>query len=130
MRADVRIHESASESERDCLRPGVHAELGQDVLDVRGDSLRADDEIRRDLTLSAAVGEEAEDLALAWAEARVLSAPVAVDAPVCGPVRVLRCATQVRPGAHMLTGTTGSPSPSIHSPLHSQLNPWLAGAVL
>ena len=94
MRANVWIDEAASESERDCLRPGVNAELGQDVLDVRGDRLRADDELRRDLALSAAIGEEAEDLALAWAEARVLAPSVPVPVAVRGPVRVRRCATQ------------------------------------
>ena len=70
MCANVRLDETTSEGERDGLRSGVNAELGQDVLDVCGDRLRADDEVRRDLTLRPALREEAEDLALTRAETR------------------------------------------------------------
>ena len=69
MCADVRLDEAASEGEGDGLGTGMDAELREDVLDVGRDGLRADHEVRGDLTLRPPLGEEAEDLALARAEA-------------------------------------------------------------
>ena len=63
MCAHVRLDEAASEGEGDRLGAGIDAELREDVLDVGGDGLRADHEIRGDLTLRPPLGEEAEDLA-------------------------------------------------------------------
>ena len=83
MRANVGLDEAAPECEGDCLRAGVDAELGEDVLDVGRDGLRADDEVRGDLTLRPPLGEEAEDLALARAEAGAVLVPrMAVPVPV------------------------------------------------
>ena len=81
MRADFRLDEAALESHRHGLRPRVDTELGEDVLDARRDRLRADDELRRDLTLRSTFRQEAEDLALARAEAR-FSSRLAVPIPV------------------------------------------------
>jgi hypothetical protein len=49
---------------RDRLGAAVDPELHEDVLDVRGDGLRADDEPLGDLPLIHAVREESEHLAL------------------------------------------------------------------
>ena len=65
MRAHIGLDEPPLERHRDSLRSSVHAELREDVLDVRGYRLRADHELRRDLTLRPSLGEEREDLALA-----------------------------------------------------------------
>src|SRR5918996_4935937 len=48
----------------DGLRPRVDAELTQDVLDVRPDSLGADDQLARDLGLTPPLGEEPQHLQL------------------------------------------------------------------
>jgi hypothetical protein len=50
--------------EGDCLRTAVDAELSEDALDVRRDSLFADHEDLRDLFLIEALCEEPEDLPL------------------------------------------------------------------
>src|SRR5262245_39697133 len=85
VRAYVRVDETASESHRDRLRARVDSELGEDVLDVRRDGLRADHELGRDLTLRAPFGEKSEDLALPWAQAgRVWLFPVSVAVSVRG----------------------------------------------
>jgi hypothetical protein len=51
------------------LGSAVNAELVADVVDVRGHRLRADDELRRDVLLRAASGEQREDLVLAGGQA-------------------------------------------------------------
>jgi len=78
VRLHIGLDEAALERCRDGLRASVDAELREDVLDVRGDRLRADDECRGDLSLGAALREQRQDLALAGAQAR----PVVVSVPV------------------------------------------------
>ncbi len=80
MRAHIGLDEPALERDRDRLRSSVDAELREDVLDVRRYRLRADHQLRRDLSLRASVCEEPEDLALARAEASIL-APASLPFP-------------------------------------------------
>ena len=68
MTLELRGDEAAPVRLRDSLGATVHAELREDVLDVRADGLRAEDEIVGDLPLRLALREEAEDLLLARAE--------------------------------------------------------------
>jgi hypothetical protein len=50
---------------RDRLGAAVDPEFGEDLLDVAGDCLGADDEFVRDLLLRLAFGKEVENLQLA-----------------------------------------------------------------
>lgn len=76
MRIDVekgaarRVCEPFSVREHDSLRPAVHAQLGQDPLDVGPDGLRADDELAGDVELRQAPGEKLEHLTLACRQRR------------------------------------------------------------
>jgi hypothetical protein len=72
------LDEAALKRRRDGLRASVDAELRVNVLDVRGDRLRADDECRGDLSLGAALREQRQDLSLAGAQARLVGVPVPV----------------------------------------------------
>ena len=78
MRAHIGLDEPPPERDRDRLRSSMDAELREDVLDVRRYRLRADDELRRDLSLRASVCEEPEDLAFARAEAGILAPAISV----------------------------------------------------
>jgi len=65
--------------ERNCLGPAVHAELGEYVLDVGPDRVRADDEARRDLALIASLREHLQDLDLPGRQARATGDPRPVE---------------------------------------------------
>ncbi len=72
MSLHVGFDEAGPERERDGLRAAVDAKLGEKVLNVGRNGLRADDQSRRDLRLGLALGEQREDLALTPAEVEVV----------------------------------------------------------
>jgi hypothetical protein len=64
------------------LQPVRRAELAQDVRDVDAGRPDADDELRGDLAVGVAAGEEGQDLRLARGEAEgLLQAPLPVGRP-------------------------------------------------
>ena len=60
----MRLAQAVTMRGRDRLGTAVDPELHEDVLDVRGDGFRADDEPLGDLPLIHAIGEESEHLEL------------------------------------------------------------------
>jgi len=64
------------------LCTAVRTELGQYVVDVGRDRLRADDEAQRDLALIEALGKKRQNLVLPWCQARsTVGPPAAEQAP-------------------------------------------------
>jgi hypothetical protein len=76
-------HEAVSVRNRDRLGAAVHAELAEDALDVRGDGLRADEELVGDVALRVTFGEQAEHGQLAPGQSeRLLIRPRLCSFPV------------------------------------------------
>ena len=65
MGRNVRLDETVAVGDGDRLGAAVHAELGQDVLDVRRHGLRAEEELDGDAPLVEPVRQQPEDVALA-----------------------------------------------------------------